>query len=121
MSSDQEQFFKALGTTAEQTVEHLRAIEENYFDMLKASPAFPWAESLSDKLQSHVDQNIAAALDFSRKLKEARDFQDFIRMQSEFLQAQFKSLSEQAKDIGEASTKAAADAMKTKVPFNRSS
>jgi hypothetical protein len=54
-----------------------------------------------------------------QKLSQAKDFQDLVRIQSEFMQAQLQSFGEQAKDIGEASTKAVADAMKTKSPSIR--
>ena len=44
---DQRQFFKDLGATAEQTVEDVRGVEEDYFAVLQNMLiAFPWiAES----------------------------------------------------------------------------
>ena len=48
---DQRQFFKDLGATAEQTVEDVRGVEEDYFAVLQNMLiAFPWiAESRSGK------------------------------------------------------------------------
>jgi hypothetical protein len=40
---DQRQFFKDLGATAEQTVEEVRGVEENYFSMMqKTMIPLPW-------------------------------------------------------------------------------
>ena len=40
---DQRQFFKDLGATAEQTVEEVRGVEENYFSMMqKTMKPLPW-------------------------------------------------------------------------------
>ena len=64
----------------------------------------------------YAEKNIAATFEFVQKLGQARDFTDLVRIQSEFMQAQLQSFGEQAKDIGEASTKAVAEVMKTKSP-----
>ncbi len=63
-------------------------------------------------MKSYTEQNVATASEFAKKLTQAKDFQDFWRIQAEFMQTQFKALNEQAKDLGEAATKAATGAFK---------
>jgi hypothetical protein len=55
---------------------------------------------------------ISTPLEFAQKLTQARDLQDVLRIKTEFLQTQMKSLTEQAKDLSETATKAAAGALK---------
>jgi hypothetical protein len=56
---------------------------------------------------------IAAAREFADKLSQAKDFEDVVRIQTEFMEMQFKAFGEQTKSLGEAATKAATDAVKT--------
>ena len=80
----------------------------------------PWADAdLSKKLMAYAERNIAANFEFVQKLSQVKDFQELVRVQSEFMQAQLQSFGEQAKDIGEVSTKAVADAIKTTSPLIR--
>ena len=84
---DQRQFFKDLGATAEQTVEEVRGVEENYFSMMqKTMIPLPWIADLNAKLQSCAEEHLAAALEFAHKLSLAKDFQDLARIQAEFFQ-----------------------------------
>jgi hypothetical protein len=48
-----------------------------------------------------------------RKLSEAKNFQEAVKIQTEFLETQMDSFNEQIKILGEMYTKAAADALKT--------
>ena len=63
---DQRQFFKDLGAAAEQTVEEISGVEENYFSMMqKTMIPLPWIADLNAQLQSYVEQHLAAALKFT--------------------------------------------------------
>jgi hypothetical protein len=78
MDEDQEQFFKDLSATVEQTVEEVHAVEGNYFYVLqKTISAFPLVSDLNKKLQSYAEQYVSAGLEFAHKLSEAKDLQDF--------------------------------------------
>ena len=57
--------------------------------------------SQANTLKGYVERNIAATFDFSEQLLHAKDFQDVVRIQTEFLQAQFRVLTEQAKEVVE--------------------
>jgi hypothetical protein len=50
--------------------------------------------------------------EYVTKLSQAKDFQDIIRIQTEFMLAQMKAFGEHAKNLGEATAKAAAIAVK---------
>ena len=110
---DEQQFFKDLGATAEQTVEEVRGAEENYFVLIQRMfSAFPGVSDLNNKLQNYAEQNFAHALDFSHALSHAKDFQDFARINVEFGQKLIKSFGTQTMDFAEACTGSAAKAIK---------
>ena len=112
MDADQELFFKDLGATAEQTVEQVRGLEENYFSVLqKTMSGIPWMIDLNRTAQSLVEQHFAAGLKFAHRLSEAKDFQDLARIQTEFCQSELSAFNEQTKTLGKAYSKAVADAV----------
>jgi hypothetical protein len=117
---DQKQFFKDLSATVEQTVEEVRGVEENVLSLVQRTTlGVPWVWELNKKLQSYVEQYFHAALGFARELSQAKDLQDFARIQNEFVQTQVHSFGEQTKDFVETYAKVAADPFKT--PFDMSS
>jgi len=105
---------EAFSSAAEQTIELARGAMENYIDFFqKTMFASPWAQSdLTKKIQSHASKNLAANFEFAQKLAMAKDLQELVQIQTEFLQTQMQALSEQAKDLGEAATKAATEAFR---------
>jgi len=109
---DQEQFFKDLSATVEQTVEEVRGAEENFFSVLqKTTSSFPWIVDLNKKLQSYAEQHFTAALEFGHKLSQAKDFEDLGRIQIEFIKMEMQSFGDQATDFAKTYT-SAASAMK---------
>jgi hypothetical protein len=99
-----------LSSVAGKTVEQARGAMENYLDFFqKSMSATPWAGiELNKKVADYAQQNVAAAFGFAQKLTQAKDLQDLVRIQTEFLKTQMTSLTEQAKDLSEMVTKAAA-------------
>ena len=59
-----------------------------------------------------MGKNIAAANEFIRKLSEAKDVQSFWQVQTDFMQTQWKMLSEQMKDLSEIATRSVTGAFK---------
>jgi len=104
----------------EQTTEQALGAVDNYFSFLqKTISSYPsGGTGLGEKLKSYAEQNIVAARDYVHKLSQAKDFQDVVRIQTEFMQTQMNSFGEQAKSLGEAYTKAAAGGIK--MPFKSS-
>jgi len=114
----EKQPFEALSETAEKTVEQnmekARGAMDNYFSFLQNI----WGSNdLTEKMKTYTARNISASTDCMHKLSQAKDFQDAIRIQTEFMQTQMSTFTEQAKSLGEAYTKAATDATK---PFRMS-
>ncbi|HMK71510.1 MAG TPA: phasin family protein [Xanthobacteraceae bacterium] len=104
---------KALNT-AEHTVELARGAMENYLEFFqKAMFASPWAQTdLNKKIQSYAGKNLATTFEFAHKLTKAKDLQELVQIQTDFMQTQMRALSEQAQDLGETATKEATKAFK---------
>jgi len=107
--------FTGMSDLMAQSFEQTRKGMENYLDLFKinmtASPLFT-SSDITKKMQGYGDQNVAIATRFAKELSQARDFQDFWRIQTEFMQTQWKAFSEQTKDLGETITKSATGALK---------
>ena len=97
-----------------QSIEQARGAMENYLRFFeKSMAATPWAKTaLNQKVMKYVEQNVAAAFSCAQKLSQAKDLQEVAHLQTEFFQAQLKSLTEQAKDLGETAAKTTGSALK---------
>ena len=104
-----EQPFEALSETAEKVVENARGAMDNYFSFLRnfCSP------DLAEKMKTYTERNISASAECVGKLSQANDFQEVFRIQTEFMQRQMNTFTDQARSLGEAYNKAATDATKT--------
>ena len=120
MAKDDEPF-EALAATAAQTADQItkqtQGAMENYFGWLQTTmSALPWSNTnLNRILLSNATQNVTATFSFMRKLSQAKNFQEVVKIQTEFMQTQMNSFNEQAKVLSEVYTKAAEDAVKS--PF----
>ena len=98
-----------------QNFEQTRKAMEKYADLFeKGMKASPWLDAdLNKKIKDYMEKNIAAVNEFMRKLSEAKDVQTFWRIQTDFMQTQWKTFGEQMKDLGETVTKSMTGAFKT--------
>ena len=55
-----------------------------------------------------------SSLDYAQSLLHAKDLSDVMRLHSEYVQSQMRSLAEQASDMGQAVSRAAMEAAKPK-------
>ena len=108
---------------AEQSLEQARKAVDGFMNAaqkavntaeVQANAAQSGAKDLGHKAMSFAEQNVANSFDFAQKLVRAKDMQELMALQQEFLQSQMKAMSEQAKDLGSAATKSAMDNMKPK-------
>jgi hypothetical protein len=112
-NEDEKQFFKDFGATAEQTVEEVRGFEVNYYNLIeRVVAALPWLVDFNKKMQSYFEQDFAAALEFAHELRQAKDMQDFVRIQSEYIQKRFQSFAAQMREFAETYTNVASGAIK---------
>ena len=72
------------------------------------------AREVTEKIREFAEQNVAAVFDHAQKLVQAKDAQALLTLHGEFVQSQMQVLSEQARALGEVSSKAAADTAKPK-------
>jgi len=90
-------------TMMTKNLEQARGAMTNYLEFIgKSMSVTPVGQSSqANALKGYVERNVAATFDFSQQLLHAKDFQDVVRIQTEFLQAQFRVLTDQAKDVVE--------------------
>ena len=102
----------------ENTMEQGQKAMENHFSWLqKSMSGSQWADNnLTKTLIGNTEHNIAATQVYVQKLSQAKDIQDVIKIQTDFLQAQMSSFAEQTKELGEIYMKTIAGGMKT--PFS---
>jgi phasin protein len=112
-NEDQRQFFKDLSATEEQAVQEVRGFEENYYSVIQAMmPALLWLADFNKKLQSYIEQNFAAALEFTRELSQAKNMQDFVRIHATYIQKCLQSYAAQMTDFAETYTNVTSGAIK---------
>jgi hypothetical protein len=63
-----------------------------------------------------AELNMSSTFDFAQKLMHAKDPQEVMRLQSEFLSNQMRALSSQAQDLGQSAAKRVMGAAKPKKP-----
>jgi phasin len=81
----------------------------NAFDG-QAETARKGAKDVTEKAITFAGQNIASSFDLAQQLMQAKDVQDVLRLQADFIRRQMQVLAEQAKELGESTSKAAKDA-----------
>ena len=98
----------------EQSMEQVRAAINGYLQFLqRAVPGDVMGGSeLSNKILGYAARNVASAFEFAGRLAQVRDIQALANLQLEFIQAQMQAMTEQAKDLSEAMTKAMMDSLK---------
>lgn len=72
------------------------------------------AKEISSKAISYAEKNVQSALDYAQSLLHAKDLTEIMRLHSEYVQSQMRSLAEQASDMGQAVSRAAIEAAKPK-------
>ena len=71
-----------------------------------------------ERLKDQSVQNITAVHDLVKRLSQAKDFEEALRIQTEFIQSHFQAFGEQMRSLGEVYSKEAANGVK--VPFKSS-
>jgi phasin len=82
----------------------------------QAEAARAGASEIAHKSMAFAEQNMSSTFDFAQKLMHAKDPQEVMRLQSEFLSNQMRALSSQAQDLGQSAAKIVMDAAKPKRP-----
>ena len=92
-----------LSAIGKQTMAHAYSAMDYYFDHLKKTVASAptGGTEFGEKVKACAEQNISATQEFVRDLSYAKDIQDMLRIQMEFMRTQLEAFGEQAKDLGE--------------------
>ena len=94
---------------AEKSVEQARKAFEGFIGAaqkavgaVESSPlAMPaGVKDVGAKAMGYAEANVKAAFDHAQKLVHAKDLQEVMQLQSEYLKSQMATLQEQAKEIG---------------------
>ena len=72
------------------------------------------AKDASAMAFSYAEKNVQASLDYAQSLVHAKDLSEVMRLHREYVQAQMRSLAEQASEMGQIMGKAAMEAAKPK-------
>ena len=72
------------------------------------------AKDVGAKAISYAEKNVQASLDYAQSLLRAKDLAEVMRLHSEYVQSQMRSLAEQASEMGQIVGRAAMDAAKPK-------
>ena len=84
--------------------------------MQKAVSSFPsGGTEFGEKLKSYTEENIAAAQEFVDKLSRSKDFQDALRIQTDYMQTQLNAFGRQTMSLSQAFAKSITN--EVKMPF----
>jgi len=112
---------KEMRAVAEQSVEQAKVAFNNYLQATQeaVSTFDQWvkgsqlgAQGLCNKAMKFAQRNVLSTFEFAQKIVQAKDIQELIQTQTEFVRSQMQVLSEQVKELGEATTKTAMDSLK---------
>jgi len=93
---------------AERSVEQARKAFEGFLTVAQrtvgaagdAVATTPSARSMSAHVLAYTEQNVNAAFDLAHKLVKAKDPQEALALQSEYMKSQLAALQTQAKELG---------------------
>jgi phasin len=72
------------------------------------------AKDISAKAIIYAEKNVQASLDYAQSLLHAKDLTEVMKLHSDYVQAQMRSLAEQASEMGQIVGRAAMEAAKPK-------
>jgi phasin len=90
--------FNTFMASAQQAISHF----EGQAKVMQAG-----AKDVSEKAMGYAERNVANAFAYADRLVHAKDIQQVVALQTEFIQAQMKELAAQVKELGEAASKIA--------------
>ena len=118
-ASDRFEVPPELRTFAEKSVEQARQAFDGFISAAhqamsafegQAETARKGARNVTEKAMTFAERNMASAFEFAHELVRARDLQEVVRLQGDYIRRQMEALTEQARELGESTSKAAKDA-----------
>ena len=114
---------KEMRSMAEASVEQARKAFEKFLTSAQATAGSieergatvrAGAKDIGAKAISYAEKNVQASLDYAQSLLHAKDLAEVMKLHSEYVQAQMRSLAEQASEMGQIVSRAAMEAAKPK-------
>ena len=115
---------KEMRSMAEASVEQARKAFEKFLTSAQATAGTieergatvrAGAKDIGAKAISYAEKNVQASLDYAQSLLHAKDLAEVMKLHSEYVQAQMRSLAEHASEMGQIVSRAAMEAAKPKV------
>ena len=100
---------------AEQSVEQAKKAVDGFLTAAQktastletqANTAQAGAKDVREKVMGFAEENINNSFDFAQKLVRAKDIQEVMALQQQFLQQQMQAMQSQAKDLGASAVQA---------------
>jgi hypothetical protein len=94
--------FEAVRAMMLENLEKVQSATQSYMDTVeKTMRGFPGAnDEQIATFKAYIERKVAANRDFVERLLRAKDFQEAVRIQVEYLQSQLKAAAEDASQIG---------------------
>ncbi|MEH0071500.1 TIGR01841 family phasin [Pannonibacter sp. Pt2-lr] len=70
------------------------------------------ASDLNRKTLSYAEEHVDAAFRFAQQMVRAKDVEEMMKLQQDYVRRQMEQLGEQARDLSDTATRAAQDAAK---------
>lgn len=75
----------------------------------QAETARKGAKHVAEQAIDFAERNVTTSFDFAQQLVRAKDVQEVLKLQAEFVRSQMEVLTEQAKELGESARQVAKD------------
>jgi phasin len=72
------------------------------------------AKDINSKAVAYAEKNVKASLDYAEALLKAKDLPEVMRLHTDYVQGQMRSLTEQATEMGQIVSRAAMEAVRPK-------
>ena len=118
-ASDRFEVPPELRTFAERSVEQARQAFDGFISAAhhamsafegQAETARKGARDVTEKAMTFAERNMTSAFAFAHDLVRAQDLQEVLRLQADYIRRQMEALTEQARELGESTSRAAKDA-----------
>jgi len=78
----------------------------------QAETARKGAKDLGEKAMAFAERNITSSFEFAQKLVRAKDIDEILKLQADYIKTEMGVLTDQAKELGERTSRAASEAAK---------
>ena len=119
MATDRFEIPPEMRAFAEKSVEQARQAFDGFISAAhnavaafegQAEVARKGAKDVTEKAITFAQQNVTSSFEHVQQLMRAKDVQEVLQLQSDYVKRQMQALTDQARELGEASSKAAKDA-----------